>query len=75
MEYGQNFYVFEVLENYKDELPCFENGEFYKNERFIGWEDTKFNKVIKSNMEEIVCIPSNKVKKIFKIEFKEVSLK
>lgn len=72
MEYGKNFYVFEVLEDYEDRLLCFTDGKFYKDERFIGWEDVKFKKAFKSNMEEIVCIPLNKVKKVFKVKFEEI---
>ena len=72
MVFGKDFYVFEVLENYEDKLLCFENGKFYKNTRFIGWEDKKFKKVFKSNMEELVCIPIDKVKKIYKIGFEEM---
>lgn len=72
MEYGKNFYVFEVLENYEDKLLCFSDGKFYEGERFIGWEDVKYSKAIKSNMEEIVCIPIDKVKKVFKVNFEEI---
>lgn len=72
MEFGKDFYVFEVLENYVDKLLFYENGEFRKGERFIGWESKAFDKVIKSNMEEMVCIPLDKVKKILKVNFKEI---
>lgn len=67
-----DFYVFEALESYEDKLLCFEDGKFYKNTRFIGWEDKKFKKVFKSNMEELVCIPLDKVKKVYKIRFEEM---
>lgn len=74
MEFEKNFYIFEVLENYEDRLLCFENGNFYKGERFIGYIDTSFNKVVKSNMEEIVCIPQDKVRKVFKIKFEDIRI-
>lgn len=67
-----NFYIFEVLENYEDKLLCFTDGNFYKGERFIGWESKGFNKAFKSNMEEIITIPLDKVKKVKKIIFEEI---
>lgn len=74
MEFGKDFYVFEILEDYKDKLVCIteEGNVFYKGNRFIGWEDKKFKKAIKSNMEEIICIPMDKVKKIFKVNFENI---
>lgn len=72
MEFGKDFYVFEVLENYEDKLLCFTDVKFYKGERFIGWESKAFNKATKSNMEEIVCIPLDKVKKVLKVNFDEI---
>ena len=72
MELNKDFYLFEILDNYKDKLLCFEDGDFYKGEKFIGWENRDFKNAIKSNKEEIVCIPLNKVKKLYKIEFKEI---
>lgn len=72
MEFGKNFYIFEVLEDYEDRLLCFTEGNFYKGERFIGWESKAFNKANKSNMEEIVCIPLDKVKKICKVHFEDI---
>lgn len=72
MDFGKDFYVFEVIEKYEDRLLCFEDGVFYPNTRFIGWEDKKLKKVFKSNMEELVCIPVDKVKKIYKINFEEL---
>lgn len=72
MRLESNFYVFEVKENYEDKLLCFEDGKFYKGTRFIGWEDKKLKKAVKSNMEELVCIPIDKVKKVFKLNIEEV---
>ena len=73
MEFGKNFYIFEVLEDYQDKLVMHKNeGRFYKNTRFIGWESASLQKVIKSNTEELVCIPIDKVKKVFKVNFEEI---
>ncbi|SCI50935.1 Uncharacterised protein [uncultured Clostridium sp.] len=72
MEFGKDFYVFEVLENYEDKLVFLDTpNKFYKGERFVGWESV-FNNAVKSNLEEIVCIPLDKVKKILKVNFEEV---
>lgn len=74
MRIGKDFYVFEVIENYEDKLVCIveEGNQFWKGNRFIGWEDKHCKKAIKSNMEEIVCIPLSKVKKVFKVNFEDV---
>ena len=69
---SNNFYIFEVLEDYEDKLLCFTDGNFYKGQRFIGWEDNYCSKAHKSNMEEIVVIPLDKVKKIKKIVFEDI---
>lgn len=72
MEFGKDFYVFEVLEDFEDRLIHLETrNKFLKGERFIGWESA-CNKAIKSNMEEIICIPLDKVRKVLKINFEEI---
>lgn len=72
MKFGNDFYVFEVLEDFEDRLICLDTpNKFYKGERFIGWE-SNFDKAVKSNMEEIICIPLDKVKKVFKINFEQI---
>lgn len=74
MELGKSFYVFEVVEDFEDRLIFLDTpNRFYKGERFVGWEDKKLKKAIKSNMKEIVCIPLDKVKKIFKINFEQIN--
>ena len=72
MEFGKDFYVFEVTEYHKDRLSFQGNNQFFKGERFIGWEDKGFNKAFKSNMQELVCIPLDKVKKVYKINFERI---
>lgn len=72
----KDFYVFEVIEDFKDKMVMFEemNAIFTKGSRFIGYisENGRGRDiVIKSNLSEIVYIPLDMVKKVYKIEFKK----
>lgn len=68
-----DFYVFEVLEDYEDELLSFtKDNKFNKKQRFIGWENIKFNRAFKSNTKEMICIPLDKVRKLYKIKFESI---
>lgn len=69
---NNNFYVFEVTEDYHDSITCYDNGMFYKHQRFIGWETTAFDRIVKSNTSEMVSIPRDKVKKLYKVRFEEI---
>lgn len=78
MKFGDDFYIFEVLEEYTDVTIKEENRHmalFEKGKRFIGFiiEYTSGNKfAVKSNMDEIIQIPLGKVKEVFKITFDEI---
>ena len=70
-----NFYVFEVLEDFKDVFTIKEKScnKFSKGERFIGYELKLRGKyAVKSNFDEVIMISLDKVKKIYKIEFEEI---
>lgn len=74
MKINSDFYVFEVIEEHIDymvQLAELEN-IFIQGSRFIGWENKDFKKAVKSNMEELICIPLDKVKKVYKINFEEI---
>ena len=68
----ENFYLFEVLEEYIDTLASSPYRNFIKGSKFIGWEYKSLNVVVKSNINEMVCIPLSKVKPIYKINFEEL---
>ncbi|MGL5713375.1 MAG: hypothetical protein ACRCX2_10180 [Paraclostridium sp.] len=78
MKFGDNFYIFEVLEEYEDLTLKEENRHmalFKKGQRFIGFilEYNSGNSfAVKSNMDEIIQIPIDKVKKVFDIVFDEI---
>lgn len=69
---NNDFYVFKVLEKHEDKLLFNEDGNFYKGDRFIGWEWKGLKKAVKDSSKELVCIPIDKVKKLYKIRFEEV---
>lgn len=66
------FYIYEVIEDFTDRLTCFYelDNVFSVGDRFIGWENE--NKAFKSNLSELIFIPLKNVKRVMKIEFKEV---
>ncbi|EOY7170362.1 hypothetical protein NQ830_12245 [Clostridioides difficile] len=73
----EDCYVFEVIENFTDERIHFdyENTHFCKGDKFIGHiskSGSGGDVVVKMFCLEIINIPLNLVKKIYKVEFKEV---
>ncbi|HBF2930442.1 hypothetical protein NBN67_19705 [Clostridioides difficile] len=74
----EDYYLFEVIEEFIDERVHFdeENAYFYKGDKFIGHisESGMGREVaIKDYCTiEIIQIPLDKVKKVYKLEFKEV---
>ena len=67
-----DFYLFEVLEEHIDTLAPSSYNNFIKGSKFIGWEWDDLKVAVKSNMNEIICIPLFKVKKLYKINFEEI---
>lgn len=72
-----DFYVFEVIEDFTDDLVQFEdmNNKFTRGSKFIGYvikNSRGEDMAIKSNLSEIVFIPLDKVKKVYKINFMDV---
>lgn len=74
----EDYYLFEVIEEFTDEKVHFdeENAYFYKGDKFIGYISESGNGkdvVIKAYCSiEIINIPLDKVKKVYRVEFKEV---
>ncbi|HID9562834.1 Uncharacterised protein [Clostridioides difficile] len=74
----EDYYLFEVIEEFTDERVHFdeENAHFYKGDKFIGYiSESGIDRevVIKAYCSiEIIQIPLDKVKKVYRVEFKEV---
>ncbi len=67
----ENFYLFEVKEEYQ--CLYFDTYRFEKGERFIGWESKEFGSAFIANRKNLADIPLSKVRKVYKIKFKELT--
>lgn len=68
----ENFYLFKVLEEHIDTLASSPYKNFIKGSKFIGWKNDEWKVAVKSNINEMVCIPLSKVKPIYKLDFMEI---